>query len=216
MPNRSAQFGDNLYGTSKQTIEEQGAKGKIVVLDIEMEGVKQIKATGFPARYVFIAPPSEEVLEKRLRGRGTDNEASILKRLAQAKLELEFAKTPGVHDKIIVNNVSSLVAGKGLERREADEVLGSGGGVQGAGGLCLRARGLSGFWGASRYIALRLSWPVSAFRERWCLAYGIERARGLYPYREYLPIHALLPLNQDSSLNWLLGSSPGLSGEACL
>ncbi|KAK0643836.1 guanylate kinase [Cercophora newfieldiana] len=100
----SAQFGDNLYGTSKQTIEEQGAKGKIVVLDIEMEGVKQIKATGFPARYVFIAPPSEEVLEKRLRGRGTDKEESILKRLAQAKLELEFAKTPGVHDKIIVNN----------------------------------------------------------------------------------------------------------------
>ncbi|KAK4454161.1 P-loop containing nucleoside triphosphate hydrolase protein [Podospora aff. communis PSN243] len=100
----SAQFGGNFYGTSKQTIEEQSAKGKIVVLDIEMEGVKQIKATGFPARYVFIAPPSEEVLEKRLRGRGTDKEESILKRLAQAKLELEFAKTPGVHDKIIVNN----------------------------------------------------------------------------------------------------------------
>lgn len=71
-----------------------------------MEGVKQIKATGFPARYVFIAPPSEAELETRLRGRGTDSEASILKRLAQAKKELEFAKTPGVHDKIIVNNVS--------------------------------------------------------------------------------------------------------------
>jgi len=102
----SAQFGDNLYGTSKATIEEQSAKGKVVVLDIEMEGVKQIKATGFPARYVFIAPPSEEELEKRLRGRGTDKEESILKRLARAKLELDFARTPGVHDKIIVNNVS--------------------------------------------------------------------------------------------------------------
>ncbi|KAK5657633.1 hypothetical protein OQA88_2705 [Cercophora sp. LCS_1] len=100
----SAQFGDNLYGTSKATIEEQSAKGKVVVLDIEMEGVKQIKATGFPARYVFIAPPSEEELEKRLRGRGTDAEASIQKRLTQAKKELEFSKTPGVHDKIIVNN----------------------------------------------------------------------------------------------------------------
>ncbi|KAK0715573.1 guanylate kinase [Lasiosphaeris hirsuta] len=99
----SAQFGDNFYGTSKATIEEQTRKGKVVVLDIEMEGVKQIKASGFDARYVFIAPPSFEELEKRLRGRGTDKEESILKRLAQAKLELEFSKTPGVHDKIIVN-----------------------------------------------------------------------------------------------------------------
>lgn len=100
----SAQFGSNFYGTSKATIEEQSAKGKVVVLDIEMEGVKQIQASGFPARYVFIAPPSEEELEKRLRGRGTDKEEDILKRLAQAKNELAFSKT-GVHDKIIVNEV---------------------------------------------------------------------------------------------------------------
>ncbi|KAK3353258.1 guanylate kinase-like protein [Lasiosphaeria hispida] len=99
----SAQFGDNFYGTSKATIEQQTKSGKVVVLDIEMEGVKQIKASGIEARYVFIAPPSFEELEKRLRGRGTDKEESILKRLTQAKLELEFSKTPGVHDKIIVN-----------------------------------------------------------------------------------------------------------------
>jgi guanylate kinase len=69
-----------------------------------MEGVKQIKASGFPARYVFIAPPSEEELEKRLRGRGTESGDSMRRRLAQAKLELEFAKTPGIHDKTIVND----------------------------------------------------------------------------------------------------------------
>jgi guanylate kinase len=92
-----------MYGTSKATIEEQTAKGKVVVLDIEMEGVKQIKASGFPARYVFIAPPSGEELEKRLRGRGTEKEESIQKRLAQAKKELAFSET-GVHDKIIVND----------------------------------------------------------------------------------------------------------------
>ena len=103
----SAQFGDNLYGTSKATIEEQTAKGKTVVLDIEVEGVKQIQASGFPARFVFIAPPSEEELERRLRGRGTEKEDSIQKRLKQAKVELEYAKVPGVHDRIIVNNVSS-------------------------------------------------------------------------------------------------------------
>ncbi|KAK3688194.1 guanylate kinase [Podospora appendiculata] len=100
----SAQFGDNFYGTSKANIMEKSAKGKIVVLDIEMEGVKQIQASRFPARFVFIAPPSEEELERRLRGRGTDKEESILKRLAQAKVELEYSKKPGVHDKIIVND----------------------------------------------------------------------------------------------------------------
>ncbi|KAK3318782.1 guanylate kinase [Apodospora peruviana] len=99
----SAQFGSNFYGTSKATIEEQTAKGKVVVLDIEMEGVKQMRASGFPARFVFIAPPSEKELERRLRGRNTDKEEDILKRLAQAKNELEYSNTPGVHDKIIVN-----------------------------------------------------------------------------------------------------------------
>ncbi|KAI0024554.1 guanylate kinase [Xylariomycetidae sp. FL0641] len=99
----SAQFGDNLYGTSKMGIKEEVAKGKIVVLDIEMEGVKQVKNSDIRARYVFIAPPSEEVLEQRLRGRGTETEESIQKRLTQAKKELEFGKS-GNFDKTIVND----------------------------------------------------------------------------------------------------------------
>ncbi|KAI1767075.1 guanylate kinase [Hypoxylon sp. FL1150] len=99
-----AKFGSNRYGTSKQTIADQTAKGRVVVLDIEMEGVKQIKRSGIEARYVFIKPPSFEELEKRLRGRGTENEDSIVKRLDQAKVELKFADTPGVHDIIIVND----------------------------------------------------------------------------------------------------------------
>ena len=79
-----------------------------------MEGVKQIQASKFPARYVFIAPPSEEELERRLRGRGTEKEDSIQKRLKQAKVELEYAKVPGIHDRVIVNKVSSIswVGGK--------------------------------------------------------------------------------------------------------
>lgn len=80
-----AKFGGNRYGTSKSTIREQTDKGKVVVLDIEMEGVKQIKASNIPARFVFVAPPGEDELEKRLRGRGTEKEESIQKRLAQAK-----------------------------------------------------------------------------------------------------------------------------------
>ncbi|KAI0402339.1 guanylate kinase [Xylaria palmicola] len=99
-----AQFGSNRYGTSKGTIEEQTAKGKVVVLDIEMEGVKQIKKSGIDTRFVFIKPPTFEALEQRLRGRGTEDEASITKRLDQALKELEYADTPGVHDIIIVND----------------------------------------------------------------------------------------------------------------
>ncbi|KAK7422088.1 guanylate kinase [Neonectria punicea] len=99
-----AKFGGNRYGTSKMTIEEQGRKGRVVVLDIEMEGVKQIKQSTISARYVFVAPPSTAALEARLRGRGTETEVSIQKRLDQAVNELEYAKTPGVHDITIVND----------------------------------------------------------------------------------------------------------------
>ena len=67
------------------------------------QGVKQIKRSNISARYVFISPPSLDVLESRLRGRGTESEENIQKRLAQAKHELDFSETPGVHDKIIVN-----------------------------------------------------------------------------------------------------------------
>jgi guanylate kinase len=101
-----AQFGGNRYGTPKSEIRRNAEQGKVVVLDIEMEGVKQVKNTGVPARYVFISPPAPELetLEKRLSGRGTEKPESIAKRLAQAKNELEYAKTPGVHDVIIVND----------------------------------------------------------------------------------------------------------------
>jgi len=75
-----------------------------VILDIEMEGVKQVKNSDIRARYVFIAPPSLAELEQRLRGRGTESEASITRRLKQAGVELEYSETPGVHDRVIVND----------------------------------------------------------------------------------------------------------------
>lgn len=71
------------------------------------QGVKQIKthpSFAKTARFLFLSPPSIEVLEQRLRGRQTDKEDAIQKRLAQAHKEMEFSKTPGVHDKIVVND----------------------------------------------------------------------------------------------------------------
>ncbi|KAI1400508.1 guanylate kinase [Hypoxylon fuscum] len=98
-------FSGHYYGTSKQTIADQTVKGLVVVLDIDMQGVKQVKASSdIDALYVFIKPPSFEKLEARLRSRSTEKEEDIQKRLAQAKVELEYADTPGVHDAIIVND----------------------------------------------------------------------------------------------------------------
>ncbi|KAL5363055.1 guanylate kinase [Aspergillus floccosus] len=99
-----AVFGSNHYGTSVTAVKEVADKDRICILDIEMEGVKQVKRTDLNARFVFLAPPSLEELEKRLRGRGTETEDSLQKRLGQAKNELEFSKEPGAHDKIIVND----------------------------------------------------------------------------------------------------------------
>lgn len=100
-----AVFSGHHYGTSKQTITDQTAKGLVVVLDIDMNGVKNLKAdAGIDARYVFIKPSSFEALEARLRGRGTENEDDLQKRLSRARIELEYANMPGVYDKIIVND----------------------------------------------------------------------------------------------------------------
>ena len=68
-----------------------------------MEGVKQVKKSSLDARFLFLAPPSLEVLEQRLRGRSTETEESLRLRLKQAEVELEFAKGEGVHDKVVVN-----------------------------------------------------------------------------------------------------------------
>ncbi|KAL8907899.1 MAG: hypothetical protein Q9207_001136 [Kuettlingeria erythrocarpa] len=99
-----AQFGGNYYGTSVKAVKDVAEKGRICVLDIEMEGVKQVKKTDLNARFLFLSPPSIEVLEQRLRGRGTDDEESVQKRLQQAEKEMEYAKEEGAHDKVVVND----------------------------------------------------------------------------------------------------------------
>lgn len=65
-------------------------QGKICVLDIEIEGVKQIKKTDMNALFVFVNPPSIRELERRLRERQTETEETLRKRLDQAKFEIEY------------------------------------------------------------------------------------------------------------------------------
>ncbi|KAH8730236.1 P-loop containing nucleoside triphosphate hydrolase protein [Phaeosphaeriaceae sp. PMI808] len=102
-----AQFGDNHYGTSIKAVNDIADKGRICILDIEMEGVKQVaNHPSFPRpRFLFLSPPSMEILEQRLRSRATDKEDAILKRLKQAKNEMDFANSGDApHDKIIIND----------------------------------------------------------------------------------------------------------------
>jgi guanylate kinase len=86
-----AEYAGNLYGTPRQAIDQAIGSGQIVLLEIELEGARQV-ARSFPsAERIFIAPPSMEVLENRLRDRSTDSDEQIIKRLHHAQLEVAAA-----------------------------------------------------------------------------------------------------------------------------
>jgi guanylate kinase len=86
-----AEYAGNLYGTPRQPIDRAIASGQIVLLEIELEGARQVAQTFPDAQRIFIAPPSMQVLENRLRDRSTDSEDQILKRLHHAELEIAAA-----------------------------------------------------------------------------------------------------------------------------
>ncbi|KAG6331273.1 hypothetical protein ID866_7818 [Astraeus odoratus] len=120
-----AQFSGNYYGTSIEAIKAVQATGKRCILDIESQvriilvavsvvsnarpdqgtqGVRQVKRTDLNPAYVFISPPSMSVLRGRLRGRATDSEEAIQRRLAIAAAEISYAREEGACDYIIVND----------------------------------------------------------------------------------------------------------------
>ncbi len=96
-----AEYVGNLYGTPKGPVDQWLDEGHDVVLEIEVQGGAQIKKIVPDCVSVFIVPPSLEVLEKRLRGRGTEEEGTIIKRLATARQELTQA---GIYDYVVVND----------------------------------------------------------------------------------------------------------------
>nr|XP_029489485.1 uncharacterized protein LOC115109057 isoform X2 [Oncorhynchus nerka] len=99
----NAEFSGNLYGTSKSSVDDVRAKGLICILDVEIQGVKNIKETDLDPIYVSIQPPSIEILEKRLRDRNTETEESLQKRLETARVDMELSNEPGMFDALIVN-----------------------------------------------------------------------------------------------------------------
>jgi guanylate kinase len=102
-----AEYVANSYGTPKKYVEEKLSAGLNVVLDIEVQGAKQVKEQMPDAVMIFITPPSLKELENRLRGRGTDTERKIEARLFRAREEYREAVN---YDYIIINGDADVAA----------------------------------------------------------------------------------------------------------
>lgn len=98
----SAEVYGNFYGTSQLWIQQQLDAGNDILLEIDWQGAQQVRKLFPQAIGVFILPPSLQVLEQRLRGRGTDSEESIAKRMASAREEITHVDE---FDFVIVNEV---------------------------------------------------------------------------------------------------------------
>lgn len=95
-----AEFADNYYGTPRLPVEEKISQGKWVLLEIELEGARQIRKSFPSALRIFILPPSLTELEQRIRSRGQDSEEAIARRLCRAQEEINAA---GEFDIQIIN-----------------------------------------------------------------------------------------------------------------
>ena len=103
-----AEYVGEFYGTPDKPIRDNLDSGKIIILDIEVQGAKQVMQKKPDAITIFIVPPNMEELENRLRGRGTDSEEKLAARLKRAAAELEEQSH---YDYIVVNdNVSRTVS----------------------------------------------------------------------------------------------------------
>jgi guanylate kinase len=122
----------NLYGTGRADAEHLMASGKDVVLVIDVQGAGQVRAGGIPLVTIFVLPPSFEVLEQRLRGRGKDSNDAIRRRLDTARVEV--AAYEG-YDYVVVNDdldacvtaMRSIILAERVRRermrRKADTIL---------------------------------------------------------------------------------------------
>lgn len=95
-----AEFAGHRYGTPREPVERHLAEGSPVLLEIELEGARQVRRS-FPEGFqIFLKPPSFEELERRIRGRATDSEQAIARRLQRARVELE---AEAEFDAVLVN-----------------------------------------------------------------------------------------------------------------
>jgi guanylate kinase len=96
-----AEVHGNLYGTPRSHVEKKRSQGLDVILEIDVQGARQVKAESPDAVTIFVMPPSSKVLEERLRGRGTESEEELRRRLENA---LEESRNIDDFDYVVVND----------------------------------------------------------------------------------------------------------------
>jgi len=116
-----AQVFDNYYGTSKTQVKELLAQGANVILEIDWQGAQQIRRAMPDCHSIFILPPSRAELENRLRGRGTDDEQIIQRRLRDAVSDMSHWRE---FDYVVVNNdfEQALQELKSIVRRQGESL----------------------------------------------------------------------------------------------
>jgi guanylate kinase len=98
----------NWYGTLRKPVEDALAQGRIILLEIDVQGAVQVHKLFPAAMGVFLLPPNEADLLQRLRDRGRDDEATIQRRFAEAQEEIRTAKECGIYDLMVVNETDNI------------------------------------------------------------------------------------------------------------
>lgn len=94
----------NYYGTTYNAVDSVIKQGKLCILDIDVQGCENVRKSKLDAVFIFLAPPSLQELENRIRNRGKENEEAIVARMKHAQLELSYQSKKDLWDHIIVNN----------------------------------------------------------------------------------------------------------------
>jgi len=120
-----AEYNDNLYGTSRASVSGPTGIGLDLILEVEVQGARQLRERLPGAVFVFILPPSLKLLERRLRERGSEDESVIQKRLERAREEVRLV---GMYDYVVVNDRLERAAAElahviGAKRAERARVL---------------------------------------------------------------------------------------------
>lgn len=110
-----ATYAGNMYGTLRAPVEAQLERGRLVILEIDVQGAQIVKQKLPQAFALFILPPSEEELLARLRARKRESEEIIQRRFAVARREIEQAKTSGAYDAFVTNDVLERTIEKAME-----------------------------------------------------------------------------------------------------
>jgi guanylate kinase len=97
-------FGRSWYGTPRDPVEAELHKGRLVILDIDVQGALQVKRALPNALMVFVTAPDESALRQRLIQRGRDEPAAIQRRLEEARKEIETARSSGQYDCFVIND----------------------------------------------------------------------------------------------------------------